>query len=102
VGETRSGPYREVSFDTQVFSMPAVTDKKTKTSHTTSATTVTDIKDINAVDSDFGFGSKYLRAMRSSNNFYFASLNATWRRSFLSNFFSSNLSVVFRLFLTVQ
>jgi len=44
----------------QFFSMPVVTDRKTKTSHTTSEITNTDINEISAVESDFFLGIKYL------------------------------------------
>jgi hypothetical protein len=48
--------------------MPVVTDKKTRTSHTTKEMTKTDMREIKAVDSDLFLGIKYLRATDSSNN----------------------------------
>ena len=67
MGEMRTGAWSEVSFVSQFFSMPAVTDKKISTSHTTREITSTDIKEINAVERDFFRGIKYLKAMDASN-----------------------------------
>jgi hypothetical protein len=56
-----------VSFLSQFFSIPVVTDKKTTISQTTKDITKTDIIDIKAVERDFFLGSKYLKAMKNSN-----------------------------------
>jgi hypothetical protein len=59
----------EVSFLSQFFSIPVVTDKNTSISQTTRDITKTDITDIKAVDRDFFLGSRYLKAMKNSNKF---------------------------------
>lgn len=67
------GAWVEVSFVTQFFSIPDVTERKTRANQTTKEITNTDIIDTNVDVSDFFWGSKYLRAILSSNT-YFASL----------------------------
>lgn len=47
--------------------MPDVTERNTKTSQTTKEITPTDIKEIRVAESDLFLGSKYLRAIFSSN-----------------------------------
>ena len=63
----RKGAFKAVSFSSQFFSIPLVTDKKTMTNHTTKDITTTEINEIKVVDRDRFFGIKYLSAMKSSN-----------------------------------
>jgi hypothetical protein len=65
--ERRRGACSDVSFLSQFFSMPAVTERKIRTSQTTREITRTDINEIRAVESDFFLGIRYLRATLSSN-----------------------------------
>ena len=59
-----------MSFWSQFRSMPAVTERKTRTSHTTREMTRTERIEIKAVESDLFLGIKYLRATESSNNLF--------------------------------
>src|ERR1700722_8712035 len=71
----RRGAFKVVNFCSQPRSIPSVTDKKTRTSQTTSDITTTERRAIKETESCFLRGIRYFRATESSNmNFKLFSL----------------------------
>ena len=67
VGVILTGAFNVVSLDSQFFSIPLITDRKTRTNQTTKEITKMDTKEIIAEDKAFFFGIKYLKARKDSN-----------------------------------